>query len=77
VKCNENRYWNSHIHEFQSSRPERYGLNRNSIRAHGGRGGGALCFFELAFVFWGWEVYFLKLESNSANWPQFMKFESN
>ena len=61
MKCNENRYWNSHIHEFQSSRPERYGLNRNSIRAHGGRGGGALCFFELGFVFVGAGVVFSEI----------------
>ena len=43
----------------------------------GGAGGGALCFFELGLFFWGWGVYFLKLESNSANWAQILKFSSN
>jgi hypothetical protein len=39
--------------------------------------GGALRFFEPGFVFWGLGVYFLKLESNSANWAQILKFDSN
>jgi hypothetical protein len=52
------------------------GGRRGGAGGVGGRGRGALCFFELVFVFLGRGVYFLKLESNSANRAQIMKFES-
>jgi hypothetical protein len=38
---------------------------------------GRVVFFWAGFCFLGRGVYFMKLESNSANWAQIMKFESN